>query len=151
MYSGRLSRCLWTKPLSYPKQLQTLQIIFSEAEHHHSWSADHLASIHEFPLENLTSLSVTRRLAPPTPDGVYVRSTVGDAVALRPLPPDLLDKLSSCASMKNLDLDYWSCSIADVKTLVQKCQQLEVSLTRPSVAQLLTPCRRCEYAWTRHF
>ncbi|KAL1687522.1 hypothetical protein GGG16DRAFT_61947 [Schizophyllum commune] len=122
---GRLSRCLWTKPLSYPKQLQTLQIIFSEAEHHHSWSADHLASIHEFPLENLTSLSVTRRLAPPTPDGVYVRSTVGDAVALRPLPPDLLDKLSSCASMKNIDLDFWSCSIADMKTLVQKCQQLE--------------------------
>ncbi|KAI5828219.1 hypothetical protein K523DRAFT_339176 [Schizophyllum commune Tattone D] len=122
---GRLSRCLWTKPLSYPKQLHTLQIIFSEAEHHHSWSADHLASIHEFPLENLTSLSVTRRLAPPTPDGVYIRSTVGDAVALRPLPQDLLDKLSSCASMKNLDLDFWSCSIGDAKTLVQKCQQLE--------------------------
>ncbi|KAL1743140.1 hypothetical protein HDZ31DRAFT_41652 [Schizophyllum fasciatum] len=123
---GRLSRCLWTKPLTFPTQLRTLQIIFSEAEHHHSWSTDHLASLHEFPLENLVSLSVTRRLPPPSSDGVYIKLAVNDAAALRPLPQDLLDKLaSSGSSMKNLDLDFWSCSISDVKTLVQKCQQLE--------------------------
>ncbi|TRM69688.1 hypothetical protein BD626DRAFT_563424 [Schizophyllum amplum] len=123
---GRLSRCLWTKPLTYPKHLRTLQIIFSEAEHHHSWSADHLASIHEFPLASLTSLSVTRRQALPSPDGVYIKAHVDDAVALRPLPQDLLDKLAtSASSMTHLDLDFWSCSISDVKTLVQKCQQLE--------------------------
>ncbi|KAJ7497137.1 hypothetical protein FB451DRAFT_1210259 [Mycena latifolia] len=125
---GRLSRTLWTKPACYPAALKTLRIVIAETGPHHSWATDHLDSLHAIPLGSLSSLEIVRREAPPTPHcGVAIYdNTVDDAVALKPIPPALIDRIKQQKSqMTSFRCDFWSFSIADIKLLLECSPKLE--------------------------
>ncbi|KIY50175.1 hypothetical protein FISHEDRAFT_71789 [Fistulina hepatica ATCC 64428] len=121
---GRLSRNVWSKPENFPKSLGSFTIVYTESgSHHHSWTADHVQSLHHVlaTAPTLTTLAVTRR--EPLPDR---QEAVEEAVALRPIVPQFLEQLSAGhENMRSLTLDFWTCTTDDIKSILNSCPRLE--------------------------
>lgn len=132
---GRLSRVLWTKPLSFPMSLRHLRVVIAETGPHHSWTTDHLNSISAVPLHALSSLSIERREALPSLNNgsPTYEVVVDDVVAIKPVPREFIEKMKQTKSnLTALQCDFWGYSISDVKVLLESCPKLEVCLPRAS-------------------
>lgn len=125
---GRLSRQLWERPQHFPPSLRHLQIVVSEAGPHHSWTTDHLNSLHAVPLEKLLSLSVIRYEAHPRlENGVLsYRHGVDDVLALNPAPSSFVEKMRDGRSLTTFECDFWMWSVADIKVVLNNCPNLQV-------------------------
>ena len=129
---GRLSRSLWTKPSDFPATLQHLRIVISETGPHHSWTTDHLLSLHALPVESLSGLSVVRREAfPRLENGIPTsQAIVDDIFALKPVPREFVEKMRYARSLTTFQNDWWAWNIADLKVVLESCPNLEVGTLR---------------------
>lgn len=126
--TGRLSRSLWIKPAHYPTSFRSLRILIAETGPHHSWSADHLQSIHAVPFTTLSHLSVARREALPTlhNGNATYDIVVDDAVALKSVPQEFIVAIRGGQNLTDLQCDFWAWSVADLKALAGGCPNLKV-------------------------
>jgi hypothetical protein len=127
---GRLSRSLWTRPTRYPASLKRFRIIINETGPHHSWTTDHLSSLHNVPLHSLEEFSIVRREASPKwEDGAvpsYDFSPLDEALALKPVPRHFVDSLKEAAELRRFECDWWSWNVSDLKVVLENCPKLEV-------------------------
>lgn len=64
-------------------------------------------------------------------NGVPVRNTVvEEAVALRPPPTDFVKRVADAKNLTKFECDFWKCSIADIKLILENCNKLEASIFR---------------------
>ena len=149
---GRLTRTLWTKPGHYPVALRRFRVAINESASHHSWTADHLMSLHGIPFSVLKSFSLVRIEAyPHLIDGVPVYDNVIDDIAcLKPVPQDLVDKVCGAKFLSILECDWWAWSIADLKAILDNCTELEVCMPSVVFVSLILPhrSRQSRFAWT---
>lgn len=129
-FLARLSRKLWSKVEFIPPRLRKFSIQISESGPHHSWTADHLESFASLKLETVTHLSIKRLLPFPqlTASGNELEYDLKiDSVAvLKPIPSDVVEAIREMPSLVNLQCDWWSWKLDDVKALADKCTKLEV-------------------------
>jgi hypothetical protein len=125
---GRLSRQLWAKPEHYPSSLHRLKIVVSEAGPHHSWTTDHLNSLHALPLEKFSSLSVIRHEVLPRFENGNLSFEHGadDSLPLNIVPTKFAEKMREGRSLKDFECDFWAWPLADVKAILEACQNLQV-------------------------
>ncbi|KAF9051013.1 hypothetical protein BDZ89DRAFT_939943, partial [Hymenopellis radicata] len=132
---GRLSRGLWSKTEIFPPALKSFVITVSETGPCHSWSTDHFHSLEDLPFDSLTEFSVVRKEAPPyTNDILSHEPSMDDAVALRPLPEQIKSLVAARTLLTTLRCDFWMCSVSDIKTVLESCSKLEVTLIKNSSA-----------------
>ncbi|KAJ7594696.1 hypothetical protein C8J56DRAFT_1023241 [Mycena floridula] len=117
---GRLTRTLWTKPSRFPSGLKQLCILFPETGNH-SWAADHLDSIHNMPLDSLSEFSIVR-CDTALVDG---ESPTYLAADLKPIPSEFVARLGEAQDLTKFECDFWSWTIADVKSILDNCTKLE--------------------------
>ncbi|KAF8342261.1 uncharacterized protein EI90DRAFT_3116181 [Cantharellus anzutake] len=120
---GRLSRALWTKVEDFPPKLHTLKISISAEGPHHSWTAEHLQSLHSLPfsVSSISMLSVCRTVNPFDASGV-----IDEVAALKPVPQEFLEKLKDEGnSITRLECDWWAWTPLDLKELLEECPELE--------------------------
>ncbi|KIK67003.1 hypothetical protein GYMLUDRAFT_37033 [Collybiopsis luxurians FD-317 M1] len=138
---GRISRSMWTKPNVYPSALRCLRIYFSDTGPHHSWAADHLDSLHAFPLERLSEICISTRPGFPVVEdatAIYT-SSFDDVVSLKPLPSIISERLQACKALTKLHCDFWTLRTADVKSILESClklKNLHISLDAPFIKLL---------------
>ena len=127
-FAGRLSRALWTKPIAYPSNLKHFRVIVSENGLHHSWTKDHLLSLHALPLASLSTLSVVRREVHPRIENniPLYDAVVDDVLALKPVSREFVDRLRGAKSLTHLECDWWAWNISDLKVVLESCPNLEV-------------------------
>jgi hypothetical protein len=100
----------------------------SENGLHHSWTKDHLLSLHAIPFASLATLSVIRQEMHPRIENntpIY-DAVVDDVLALKPVPKELVDKLRTATSLTCLECDWWAWTISDLKVVLENCPNLEV-------------------------
>ncbi len=90
---------------------------------HHSWTAEHLQSLHSLPfsMSSISTLSVSRTINPFDMSGV-----IDEVAALKPIPQELLEKLKDEGSgITRLECDWWAWTPLDLKELLEECPELE--------------------------
>jgi hypothetical protein len=79
-------------------------------------------------MHSLNALYVVRKeQLPRLESGVPVYDpVVDDVVALKYVPRDFIERIASAKALSVLECDWWAWNIADVKTLLESCPNLEV-------------------------
>ncbi|CAG7850512.1 SubName: Full=Uncharacterized protein {ECO:0000313/EMBL:CCA67586.1} [Serendipita indica DSM 11827] len=114
---GKLSKELWRKMASYPP-LQKIRVNISEGLVQHSWSIDHLSSLHDFPFGHLTHLSVKRIFAPM----IY---RVHQVASMQPVPPAFAQAVASATTLEKLECDWWSWKPDTLRLPLEQCKLLQ--------------------------
>nr|GAT57683.1 predicted protein [Mycena chlorophos] len=125
---GRLSKSLWTKPVSFPPALKTIRVVISESGPHHSWARDHLESIHAvLSLPSLSTLDITRREPLPTIhcDVPIYDGPIDDTAALKPVSAAFMDQVKEKSELTTLRCDFWSFTPAELKQILECFPKLE--------------------------
>ncbi|KAF8891680.1 hypothetical protein BD779DRAFT_1512431 [Infundibulicybe gibba] len=124
---GRLTRSLWTKPTQFPANLRCLRIIINEAGTYHSWMTDHLNSLYAVPFHGLVNLSIIRREATPRLDNAppTAQPAIDESIPLKPVPSRLVEQLKAAHSLISFHCDFWTWSIADIKSVIEACPKLK--------------------------
>lgn len=126
--------------------LHRVAINISDTGPHHSWALDHLLSLPNFPLRNVSHLSI-KRLSD------HQDAVVEEALALRTLPQDILGWLCNSGSyLEELECDWWSWTTDDLKAVFEKCSLLQVSLlsTRTTATRLSSFSLRAHTSASMH-
>jgi hypothetical protein len=105
-------------------------VTINESASHHSWTADHLVSLHAISFPVLKHFSLVRIEANPhLVDGSPVYDNpIDDIACLRPVPQDFVDKIRGAKSLSVLECDWWAWNIADLKVILENCTELEVCM-----------------------
>lgn len=131
-FLGRLSRNLWSKVASLPPHLRSFQVAMSESGPHHSWTADHLLSIPQLQLSILSHLSIVRIVPSPrflsSSNALEYDGRIDAVATLKPIPKDVLGAIRGATTLTILECDWWSWKPEDVKALLERCSQLEVTI-----------------------
>lgn len=116
----------------------------SESGPHHSWTADHLLSFPKLQLDSLSHLSVLRIVPPPhfslSSNVLEYDSRIDDVATLKPIPKDIVAVIRGTSALTVLECDWWSWKPEDVKSLLERCTQLEVMMTLLLFILLLKLC-----------
>lgn len=136
---GRLSRSLWTRPSHFPASLRRFKILIRESGPHHSWTTDHLSSIHALPLQSLEELSILRRESPPQLEHgkpTYGSQSLDDVLALKAVPEEFVDRIKEARELTKFECDWWSWSVSDLKIVLESCPRLKVRTNLPIPSSL---------------
>jgi hypothetical protein len=121
---------LWSKFASLPPHLRRFQIAISESGPHHSWTADHLLSFPKLQLDALSHLSVIRIVPPlhfsPSSNILEYDARIDDVATLTAIPKDVVVIIRGAEALTVLECDWWSWKPEDVRSLLERCTQLEV-------------------------
>ncbi|KZT57706.1 hypothetical protein CALCODRAFT_268901 [Calocera cornea HHB12733] len=120
---GRISRSFWSSAI-LPPTLKSFTLSMSESGPHHSWAADHLPSLANLSLSQLQSVRVTRTLTPLY--DMHMDTPVDDVGRWpgNPIPPEVVDSFKG--TIKVLECDWWLWKLDDLRTVIERCLQLEV-------------------------
>ncbi|KAF7315313.1 hypothetical protein MIND_00045900 [Mycena indigotica] len=123
---GRLSKGLWTKPVSFASALKTVRVIISESGPHHSWALDHLQSIHAV-LTSVSVLDIVRRDPLPSMhcDLPVFDGAIDEVAALKPVPAAFMNQIREKSGLESLRCDFWSFTPADLKLILECLPKLE--------------------------
>jgi hypothetical protein len=151
---GRLSRSLWTRPNHFPVGLKRFKILIRESGPHHSWTTDHLSSIHAIRLDSLEELSILRRESPPRLEQgkpTYDSTSFDDILALKIVPEEFVNQIKEAKELIKFECDWWSWTVPDLKVVLESCPKLKVRsyLSVPPSLKLLR--RWYDYASTHRF
>ncbi|EJU04236.1 hypothetical protein DACRYDRAFT_114606 [Dacryopinax primogenitus] len=120
---GRISRSFWSSVI-LPPSLRSFVISMSESGPHHSWTADHLYSLANLSLSHLESIRIKRVLNPIIDLGF---DAPVDDVGRWPgtlIPSELAESLKG--KIRVLDCDWWLWSLGDLRTVLDRCPDMEV-------------------------
>ena len=108
-----------------------MKIAISESGPHHSWTADHLLSFSKLQLDALSHLSVLRIPQPPhfSQSGNILEydAQIDDVATLKGIPRDVVVSIRGATALTVLECDWWAWRPEDVKALLERCTQLEVT------------------------
>ncbi|KAF8513016.1 hypothetical protein BU17DRAFT_95752 [Hysterangium stoloniferum] len=126
---GRLTRNLWSKIDKTPPRLHTLKVCMSESGPHHSWTADHLLSLSHLQLQTISHLTIMRLTSSPQQSAsgtaLEYNAPIDDVAILKVIPKDLVAAIKEATALTVLECDWWSWKPEDVKTILERCTQLE--------------------------
>ncbi|KAF5389366.1 hypothetical protein D9757_004373 [Collybiopsis confluens] len=94
---------------------------------HHSWAADHLDSLHAFPVKYLSEICISTREGAPVVEGSTVihEHSIESIASPKQLPSIMLERFQECKVLKSLHCDFWTMSISDIKAVLESCPSLE--------------------------
>jgi len=119
--TGRLSKSVWEKVGDFPPSLRRFRIGISEATLQHSWAIDHLSSLQSLPLSTLTHLAIARVCNP-------FQAQIHEVASLKPVPDEFVHSLRAAKSLRHLTCDWWTWPAEALKTPMENCTRLRVSL-----------------------